>query len=125
MRHRKGYERLPVLRTSEPPSGFQPFVERRRWQWRYQAKDRQPRRPTANFLQSSLRYARLVIVHAEDKRGDCINVTLGEAIKHCGILTWLVEAFLNVAKVGWIDGFHPDEDPLATRGGYQIHQFLI
>src|SRR5215467_14923841 len=99
MRHRKGYELLPVLRTSEPPSRFQPFVERRRRQGRYQAKDRQPRRPTANFFQSSLRYARLVIVHAEDKRRDCINVALGEPTEHYTILTWLVEAFLNVGKV--------------------------
>src|SRR5215472_10309395 len=112
MRHRKGYELLPVLRTREPPSGFQPFVERRRWQWRHQAEDRQPRRPTANFLQSSLRYARLVIVHTEDKRGDGINVALGEPTEHYTILTWLVEAFLNVREVGRIDGFHPDEDPL-------------
>src|SRR5215471_10048407 len=125
MRHRKGYELLPVLRTREPPSGFQPFVEWRRRQWCHQAKDRQPRRPTANFLQSSLRYARLVIVHAEDKRRDGINVALGEPIEHDTILAWLVEAFLYVGKVGRIDGFHPDEDPLASGGGNQIHQLLI
>src|SRR5579863_10536726 len=78
MGHRKGYKFLPVLRTREPPSGFQPFEERGRGQRREQAKYRQPRRPTANFLQGSLGHARRVIVHAEDKGSDGIHVALGE-----------------------------------------------
>src|SRR5438132_9161823 len=53
MCHSKGYELLPVLRTREPPSGFQSFVERRRRQWRQQAKDWQPRDRKSTRLNSS------------------------------------------------------------------------
>src|SRR2546430_6447507 len=97
------------------------FVQGRRRKRGHQAKDRQPRRPGTNFLQGSLRYARRVIVHAKDKRGDGKNVALGEPIEHRGILTRLVEAFFYVGKVGWIYGFHSDEDPLAPRGRDQIN----
>src|SRR5215472_10449166 len=99
MRHRKGYELLPVLRTREPPSGFQPFVERRRWQWRHQAEDRQPRRPTANFLQSSLRYARLVIVHTEDKRGDGITLRWASRPSTSAYSPGLLKPFFTSARL--------------------------
>src|SRR5229473_455551 len=125
MGHRKGNELLPVLRAGEPPSGFQLFVQGRPRQWGHQAKDRQPRRPSANFPQSSLRHARRVIVHAKDKRGDGKNIAPGQPVEHHSIFTWLVEAFFYVSKVGRIDGFHPDEDPLAARGRDQINEFLI
>src|SRR6266550_4726994 len=115
MGHRKGNKLLPVLRTGEPPRGFQPFVQGRRRQWGQQAKNRQPRRPSANFLQSSLRHARRVIVHAKDKRGDGKNVAPGEPVEHHSIFTWFVKAFFYVSKVGRIDGFHSDEDPPASR----------
>src|SRR5438876_3250263 len=81
MGHRKGNELLPVLRAGEPPRGFQLFVQGRRRKRGHQAKDRQPRRPTANFLQCSLGHSRRVIVHAKDKRGDGKNVALGEPIE--------------------------------------------
>src|SRR5713226_4866553 len=125
MGHRKGNELLPVLRTREPPRGFQPLVQGRRRQWGHQAKDRQPRRPSANFLQSSLRHARRVIIHAKDKRGDGKNVAPGEPVEHHGIFTWLVEAFFYGSKVGRIDGFHSDEDPFASCGRDQINELLI
>src|SRR5258708_4467740 len=67
MGHCKGNELLPVLRTGEPPSGFQPPVKRRRRQRGHQTKDRQPWRPSANLLQSSLCHSRRVIVHAKNK----------------------------------------------------------
>src|SRR5437773_2323321 len=100
MGHRKGDELLPVLGAGEPPRGFQLFVQGRRRKRGHQAKDRQPRRPSTNFLQSSLRYARRVIVHAKDKGGDGKNVALGEPIEHHGIFTRLVEALFYVSKVG-------------------------
>src|SRR5690242_2819325 len=114
MRHGKGYEVLPVLGTREPTGGFQPFVERRRGQRRKQAKDREPRRPSANLLQSSLGDARSVVVHPKDKRGDRINVAPREPIENDGILTWLIEAFVYVLQVGGIDGFHADKDPITA-----------
>src|SRR5216684_9023509 len=125
VRHRKGNELLPVLRTRQPPRGFQPFVERSRRQWRHHTKDRQPRRPSANLLESSFCHARRVIVHAKDKRGDGKNVAPGEPIEHHSIFTWLIEAFFYVSKVGRIDGFHSDEDPLASCGRDQINELLI
>src|SRR5580704_19483175 len=73
MSHRKGYELLPVLRPSEPPGGFQPFVERRRGQRGHQTKNRQARGPGANLLQRSLGHARRVIIHAKNKGRDSKN----------------------------------------------------
>ena len=49
------------------------------------------------------------------------NVALGEPIEHHAIFTWLVEALFYVSKIGRIDGFHSDEDPLASRGRDQIN----
>src|SRR5438552_5346917 len=118
---RKGNELLPVLRAGEPPRGFQLFEQGRRRKRGHQAKDRQSRRPSTNFPQSSLRHARRVIVHAKDKRGDRKNVALGESIEHHGIFTRLVKALFYVGKVGRIDGFHSDEDPLASGGRDQIN----
>ena len=125
VRHRKGNEFLPVLRAGQPPRGFQPFVQGRCRQWGHQTEDRQPRRPSTNLLQRSLRHARRVIVHAKDKRGNRENVASGEPIEHRGIFTGLVESLLHVSKVGGIDGLHADEDPLASRCRDQINEFLI
>ena len=50
---------------------------------------------------------------------------MGEPLEHCGIFARLVEAFFYVRKVGGIDGFHPDEDPLAARGRDQRNELLI
>ena len=125
MRHGEGYELLPMLGTREPPSGLQPFVKRRGRQRRQQAKDGEPRRPSANLLQSSLGDAGRVVVHAEDKRGDGINVALGQPIEDGGVLARLVEAFFYVGKIGRIDGFHADEDPFASGGCNQIDKLLI
>src|SRR2546429_6099497 len=73
MGHRKGNELLPVLRAGEPPRGFQLFVQGRRRKRGHQAKDRQPRRPTANFLQCSLGHSRRVI----DRKSTRLNSSHG------------------------------------------------
>jgi hypothetical protein len=53
------------------------------------------------------------------------NVAPGEPIEHHCIFTWLVEAFFYISKVGWIDGFHSDEDPFTARRRNQINELLI
>src|SRR6185312_13597923 len=112
--HREGYELLPVLHPREPPGSLKPLVERRRGQRRQQPEDRQAGRPTANLFQGPLCHAGRVIVHAENKRRDRIDIPLGKPLEHCRVLTRLVEALFHVREVRRIDGFHADEDPLSS-----------
>src|SRR3974377_643492 len=120
MCHRIGYEFKPVLRARKPSGRFESLVERRRGEWRKQAEDRQPRRPTANFLQSPLRHAWRVVVHAEDKRRNRIDVDLGNTIEDPGIFNRLVKSLFYIGKIGGIEGFHSNEDPLASSGCNQF-----
>ena len=123
--HRKRNEFLPVLRPRQPPRGFQPLVERRRGQRREQAKDRQPGRPGANFLQRALGNSGRVVVHAENKRSDGVDVALRQPLEHGGIFARLVESLVHVGEIGGIDGLHADEDPLAARSRDQVDQFFV
>src|SRR5260370_16181274 len=119
--HRKRDELVPVLWARQSPGGLQPFVKRRRGQRGEQAKDGQSRGPSANLLKGALRDTYCVVVHAENERGDGINVALGEPLKHGGILTRFVEALVYVSKVRGINRFHADEDPISSRGGDEVH----
>ncbi len=112
--HRKRYELLPMLGAGQSPGGLQPFVKRRRGQRSEQSKNGQTCGPSANFFQRALRDTYSVVVHAENKRSDGINVAGGEPLQHSCIFAGLVEALFDVGKVGRVDGLHADEDPLAA-----------
>ncbi len=114
MGHRKRDELLPVLWARQSPGGLQPFVKRRRGQRGEQAKDGQPRGPSTNLFHGPLCYAYSVVVHAENERGDGVNVALGEPLEHGGVLTRFVEALVHVGQVRRINGLHADEDPLPS-----------
>ena len=79
----------------------------------------------SNLREGALSRADRVIVHAEDEGSDGVDVALGEALEHGGILLWFVEALVHIFQVGGIDRFHADEDPFATGGGDEVNEFLI
>src|SRR6267154_828040 len=106
-----------MLGARQSPSRFQPFVKRSRGQWREQSKNGQPRRPGANLLESALGFADGVVVHAENKRCDGVNVAGGKPFQNSGIFAGLVETLVDVGKICGIDGLHADEDPFAASGG--------
>src|SRR5712692_3788924 len=123
--HGKGDELLPVFGAGQAAGGFEAFVERRGGERREQAEDGQAWRPSLNLVQGALGYTGGVVVHAKDEGGDGEDVALGEALEHGGILTGLVETFVDVFEVGGVDGLHADEDPLATRGGDEVDEFFV
>src|SRR6266851_9534476 len=106
MSHRKGNELLPVLGARQSPGSFPPLVKRSRGQRRKQSKNGQPRGPGANFLESALGDAYGVVVHAENKRSDGVNVAGGKPFQNSGIFAGLVETLVDVGKVGRVDGLH-------------------
>src|SRR5260370_36852821 len=112
MSHRKGDELLPMLGARQAPGSFQPFVKRSRRQWREQSKNGQPRGPGANFFQRAFRDAYGVVIHAENKRSDGVNVASGQPLQYGGVFAGLVETLVDVGKIGGIDGLHADKDPL-------------
>src|SRR5205807_10540052 len=59
------------------------------------------------------------------KRGDVIDVAFGKALEHGGVFSGLVESFIHVFKICRVDGFHADEDPLASGGGDQVAEFFV
>ena len=77
------------------------------------------------MLQGTLGYPGGVVVHAENKRGNREDVAVRKPLKHCRIFAGLIEALVHVFQVGRIDGLHADKDPLATRGGDQVDEFLV
>src|ERR1019366_3933191 len=66
-----------------------------------------------------------VIVHAENKGSDRINVALGEPLEYGCILTRLVESLVYASKVGRVDGLHANEDPLAARRRNEVNELLV
>src|SRR6266699_6864714 len=103
MSHFKGNELLPVFRAGQAPCGFEPFVKRRCGQRSEQSKNRQARRPSANFLKRAIGDTSSVIVHAENERSDCLDVALCESLEYGSIFTGFVEAFVDVGKICGID----------------------
>jgi hypothetical protein len=101
-----------VFRAGQAPCGFEPFVKRRCGQRSEQSKNRQARRPSANFLKRAIGDTSSVIVHAENERSDCVDVALCESLEYGSIFTGFVEAFVDVGKICGINRFHADEDPL-------------
>jgi len=96
-----GIKLLPVLWTSKPPGGFQPFVEWRRRQRCHQSKNRQP--PEARCESPSV-FAPprpgVSLSMPKNKRGDGKkNVTLGQPVQHHRIFARLVEPLFYVRKV--------------------------
>src|SRR5713226_9874226 len=123
--HLKRDELLPVLRARQSPGGLQPFVKRRRGQWGEQAEDGQPRRPSVNLFKCPLRDTYGIVVHAENKGSDGVNIALGEPLEHGGIFTWLIEPLVHIGKISRVDGLHADKDPLAAGGGNEVHELLV
>src|SRR5439155_3847123 len=104
---------------------FQALVELGCGQRRQQAEDGETRGPSANLFECALGDGGGVVVHAEDKRSNRVNVAFGEALEHGGVLTGLVESLVDVFEIDGVDGFHADEDPLASRSGDQVAEFLV
>jgi hypothetical protein len=50
---------------------------------------------------------------------------LSQPIEDHSVLTRLVESFFYVCKIGRIDGFHSDEDPLTACGLDQLNELFV
>ena len=77
------------------------------------AEDRQTRGPALDLLQRAISHAGRIVVETYDERRDRVNVALGQAIEHGGILARFVKAFIHIGKVDWIDRLHAYEYPFA------------
>ena len=66
-----------------------------------------------------------VVVHAENKRSDRVDIALCQPLQHGGVLARLIESFIDVFQIGGVDGFHTDKDPLAAGGRDQVDQFFV
>src|SRR5258708_3732123 len=109
-----GVESCPCFWRVNRPAGSRPLLSRGAGQRGSKPQMGQTRGPSANLLKGALRDTYSVVVHAENERGDGINVALGEPLEHCGILTGFVEALVHVGQVRRINGLHADEDPLPS-----------
>src|SRR5208337_1652374 len=81
--------------------------------------------PGADLPQGTVGDADGIVVHAEDERGDGVDIAFGEAFEDGGVFARLVESLVDVFEIGEIDGLHADEDPLASGSGDQVAEFLV
>src|SRR5208337_1842925 len=81
--------------------------------------------PGADLPQGTVGDADGIVVHAEDERGDGVDIAFGEAFENGGVFARLIESLVDVFEIGGIDGLHADEDPLASGSGDEIAEFLV
>ena len=111
-----------MLWTREPPGECKPVVKRGvAGNGVSKPKTGRPGGHAAHLIERALGHTRGVVIHAEDKVCDGINVALGEPFEHARVLLGLVEAFVDTSEIRGIDGLHADEDPAAAGGGDQVH----
>src|SRR6266849_1979232 len=125
MRHGKRYELLPVFRAGQAAGGLEPFVKGRGGQGSKQAEDGQSWRPVLYFVQGALGDAGGVVVHAENEGSNREHVALSEALENGGVLTGLVETFVDVFEVGGVDGLHADENPFPPCRRDEVDKLFI
>src|SRR5260370_32840946 len=109
-----------MLGAGQTAGDFEALVERSGGKRSEQAEDGSGWWPSLNLLQCAVGYAHGIVVHAKDERSDVEDVALGEAREEGGVLTGLVESFVDVVRVGGWDGFHAHEDQFPSRGGDEV-----
>ncbi len=89
------------------------------------SEDGQSRRPALYLFQGPRGNSRRVIVQADNKGRDSVDVSPGEPVEHGAILRRLIEALIYVRQIHRINRLHTNENPLTVRRSDQIYQLLV
>ena len=97
--HLEGGELQPVFGPRQTAFLRQTIVERRGRKGRDLSENRQYRRPVANLLQGALGDAGGIIIQAENKGSDGVDVAPRQPLQHAAYSRGLVEALVDAGEI--------------------------